>query len=292
MNLQKIGVYIAQKRKELGMTQAELADKLGMSNKSVSKWERGVCLPDVSRYMDLCNILGITINEFIAGEDLQEEIIIEKSEENIIKVTKDGNQKRKRLKSLVTVLGTALLIMSLVMLILHMPKQNYIEPLSQNSTEMMAAELVAGHGDVHLYRFSVDSSYSQVSVGMVTFKQGQKVSSEEFFAYPFDDAKGKGLIAITTSFNRHDAKISVHQGGSAGSVEFPLLKDVPNKDNFARGVSSGTESYKVEKDKEKGILCLVYGKDGEIQSISADALLSGAKVNANDYMYCFTVRFE
>lgn len=292
MNLQKTGAYIAQKRKELGMTQAELANKLGMSNKSVSKWERGVCLPDVSLYMVLCNILGITINEFIAGEDLQEEIIIEKSEENIIKVTKDGNQKRKRLKTLVTVLGTALLIMSLFMLVLHMPKQNYIEPLSQNSTEMMTAELVAGHGDVHLYRFSVDSSYSQVSVGMVTFKKGKKVSTEEFFSYPFDDAKGKGLIAITTSFNRHDAKISVHQGGSVGSVEFPLLKDVPNKDNFARGVSTGTESYKVEKDKEKGILCLVYGKNGEIQSISADALLSGAKVNANDYMYCFTVKFE
>ena len=42
MNLQKIGAYIAQKRKELGMTQTELAEKLGMSNKSVSKWERGV----------------------------------------------------------------------------------------------------------------------------------------------------------------------------------------------------------------------------------------------------------
>lgn len=292
MNLQKIGAYIAQKRKESGMTQAELADKLGMSNKSVSKWERGICLPDVSLYMDLCNILGITINEFIAGEDLEEEIIIEKSEENIIQVTKDGNQKRKRLKSLVTVLSASLLIMVLIILVLHMPKQNYIEPLSQNSTEMMAAELVAGHGDVHLYRFSVDKSYKQVTVGMVTFKNGKKISTEEFFTYPFDDAKGSGLIAITTSFNRHDAKISIYQGGSTSSVEFKLLDDIKSKDDFARGISNGMDSYSVEKDKVKGLLSLVYGKDGEIQSISADALLSGAKVNTNDYMYCFTVRFE
>ncbi len=51
MDQVKIGRYISEKRKALGLTQAELAEKLGMSNKSVSKWERGVCLPDVSVYM-------------------------------------------------------------------------------------------------------------------------------------------------------------------------------------------------------------------------------------------------
>lgn len=58
MNLQKTGMYLAQKRKELGLTQKQLAEKLGMSDKSVSKWERGICLPDVSVYIELCNILG------------------------------------------------------------------------------------------------------------------------------------------------------------------------------------------------------------------------------------------
>ena len=68
MDTVKIGKYIAGKRKALGMTQAQVAEKLGMSNKSVSKWERGICLPDVSVYMALCEILGISLNEFIAGE--------------------------------------------------------------------------------------------------------------------------------------------------------------------------------------------------------------------------------
>ena len=54
MDLIKIGKYIAGKRKELGMTQRQLAEKLGMSDKSVSKWERGVCLPDVSVYKGRC----------------------------------------------------------------------------------------------------------------------------------------------------------------------------------------------------------------------------------------------
>lgn len=57
MDLIKIGKYIAGKRKNQGMTQKQLAEKLGMSDKSVSKWERGVCLPDVSVYSDLCLIL-------------------------------------------------------------------------------------------------------------------------------------------------------------------------------------------------------------------------------------------
>ena len=53
MDLVKIGKYIAGKRKALGMTQKQLAEKLNMSDKSVSKWERGICLPDVSVYMEV-----------------------------------------------------------------------------------------------------------------------------------------------------------------------------------------------------------------------------------------------
>mgnify|MGYP004476473761 FL=1 len=67
MDLIKIGKYISGKRKELGLTQKQLAEKLDKSDKSVSKWERGICLPDVSVYMELCSILNITINEFLAS---------------------------------------------------------------------------------------------------------------------------------------------------------------------------------------------------------------------------------
>ena len=104
MDLKKIGQYIQMKRKDLGLTQAELAEKLGMSNKSVSKWERGVCLPDVSIYMELCEILGISLNEFIAGEDIEEDEIAQKSEENLVEVTKDGIRKRAKLKTIIITL--------------------------------------------------------------------------------------------------------------------------------------------------------------------------------------------
>ncbi|MDE6141247.1 MAG: helix-turn-helix domain-containing protein [Bacilli bacterium] len=82
----KIGKLIAECRKDKKLTQKELAEKLGVSDKSVSKWENGNCLPDVSLYMELCNILGITLNEFFLGERIKEEEFKEKADQNLFNV--------------------------------------------------------------------------------------------------------------------------------------------------------------------------------------------------------------
>ena len=92
MDLVKIGKYIAEKRKALGLTQTQVAEKLGMSDKSVSKWERGICLPDVSVYSPLCEILGISLNEFLAGEDIGHDDLQQKSENNLLQVTTAGKR--------------------------------------------------------------------------------------------------------------------------------------------------------------------------------------------------------
>ncbi len=83
MNQEKIGKLIASCRKEKNLTQVELASKLGVTDKSVSKWERGYCLPDVSLYKELCQILGITLNEFFAGEKILDENYKEIADENL-----------------------------------------------------------------------------------------------------------------------------------------------------------------------------------------------------------------
>ena len=68
MDQKKIGLFIATCRKKKGLTQKQLAEKLSVTDKSVSKWERGIHLPDASLYIPLCEILGITISEFFLGE--------------------------------------------------------------------------------------------------------------------------------------------------------------------------------------------------------------------------------
>ena len=73
MDQEKIGKFIAKLRKEQKLTQEQLAEKLGVTAKSVSRWENGRCLPDVSLYKELCSILGITLNDFFSGEKIKEE---------------------------------------------------------------------------------------------------------------------------------------------------------------------------------------------------------------------------
>ena len=91
MNQEKIGKLIAECRKEKNMTQVELADKLSVTDKSVSKWENGKCLPDVSLYKDLCNILGITLNEFFAGEKIKEEKFKEQADINLFNALENSS---------------------------------------------------------------------------------------------------------------------------------------------------------------------------------------------------------
>lgn len=73
MNQEKIGKFISECRKEKQLTQEQLAVQLGVTSKSISKWENGNCLPDASKYKSLCEILGITINELFSGERLSSE---------------------------------------------------------------------------------------------------------------------------------------------------------------------------------------------------------------------------
>jgi len=91
MNQEKIGKLIVECRKEKKMTQVELADKLSVTDKSVSKWENGKCLPDVSLYKDLCNILGITLNEFFAGEKIKEEKFKEQADINLFNALENSS---------------------------------------------------------------------------------------------------------------------------------------------------------------------------------------------------------
>lgn len=84
MDQVKIGKLIAECRKAKKLTQVELANLLGVTDKSVSKWENGICLPDVSLYKEICKILDITLNEFFSGEKLTDETFKEVADSNLL----------------------------------------------------------------------------------------------------------------------------------------------------------------------------------------------------------------
>ena len=112
MNQEKISYFIQQTRKEHGMTQKELADKLGISDKTVSKWETGKGMPDMDFLIPLCSALDINVNELLSGEKLSLTNYSEKAEENMMNLLKE-NEEHKKGTLLQTVLGILLALLAL-----------------------------------------------------------------------------------------------------------------------------------------------------------------------------------
>lgn len=122
MDLIKIGKFISTKRKEKNLTQEELAEKLLITDRAVSKWERGLSLPDADKMLDLCNILDINVNELLIGEENMKDEK-KKTEELLIELAKQDELKNKRLMTDMWVLTitafvfyTALIIISSILL--------------------------------------------------------------------------------------------------------------------------------------------------------------------------------
>ena len=91
----KIGRFIAECRKNANLTQAHLAENLGITDKAVSKWERGAAMPDSSLMLDLCGILGISVNELLSGENFIMENENQKNEQLLLDMAKELERKSK-----------------------------------------------------------------------------------------------------------------------------------------------------------------------------------------------------
>ena len=97
MNQEKIGKFIASCRKQKNITQQELAEKLGVSDRTIGNWENGRNMPDLSLFKPLCKELDISLNDFLSGERVTEKEYQEKLEENIVKTLDYSSQKIKNL---------------------------------------------------------------------------------------------------------------------------------------------------------------------------------------------------
>ena len=112
MNQEKIGKFISDCRKKKKLTQSDLAEKLGVSDRTVGNWENGRNMPDLSLFKPLCDELDITINELLSGEKLPKEKYQEKFEENIIN-TIDYSAKKLRITN--KMIGLILLVVGIIM---------------------------------------------------------------------------------------------------------------------------------------------------------------------------------
>ena len=99
MNQIKIGKFIAKCRKQKNLTQMQLSEKLNITDKAISKWERGIAMPDSSIMLELCDILGISVNELLSGEKISMENNNQKNEQLLLDMAKELEKKNKTIWS-------------------------------------------------------------------------------------------------------------------------------------------------------------------------------------------------
>lgn len=297
MDLIKIGKYIAGKRKRLGLTQKQLAEKLGMSDKSVSKWERGICLPDVSVYLELCGILGISINEFLAGEDISEENIRKKSDDTLIQVTKDSRCRQKYLKRTIAVLGGIIVFaVSLLGFVLY-PKftgpENYVAVVAPDSPEMKTAELLSGIDGAFLFRYFTEDVYQTLTLYMSEYRSGELTAKSKIAEFMYSDLEpvSEGMIAVVPDFEQFEVRLVVTDDYAKYSTVIPILGNVEGRAYLGRSASRIETDKIIKEGTEQGLLALIYGKDG-VSGVPVSQIESGEIGVKNDYIYYFSFQFQ
>ena len=296
MDLIKIGKYIASKRKSLGMTQKQLAEKLGMSDKSVSKWERGVCLPDVSVYKELCSILGISLNEFLAGEHIAQENLIQKSETNIIEVIKDNINKEKCLKVMKYILLVisifALSVLGFAIYRLKKP-QNYISPVAKDSIEIQTAELLAGPDGAFVYKFITTDEYKKLRLHIYRYESGKLIDQDKV-EMGFEDISSpqSGEIVMVPDFNNYIIKLIISGDGNKLSTEFPVLENVEDKEYYGRAATEIKNVVDIKYNKQQPLIAFVYDND-EMNVPTLDNFINSQTdfLSKNDYVYYVAFEF-
>ena len=300
----KIGRFIAQKRKDAGLTQVQLAEKLGVTDKSVSKWERGICLPDVSLYQRLCGELGMTLNEFFAGETIDKSEIEARSEENILGVARDGSNKRNKLKKIILVLSIALAVLAAgTIFAVHFIKEqgyfmnNYVRAYDLNDSEATMKTILSGNdADAQLFKYDVEDSYKSLTIDMDVYEKGKLVKSEGEMEIPFEDpADRKGIIAITGNHETGEAVITVAtSGGTMASVSNVTLMD--KKDMAQEGGycwTSITDPADVVSDQSIPITAF-YQSENELYALSPDMVADSYEETGSevDHTMLFTCKFR
>lgn len=157
MNQEKIGKFIAKKRKEMNMTQAELASKLGVTDRAVSHWENGRRLPDISLFKLICEIFDISVNELLNGEEIKKNDVLKKFDDNIINTLNFNKKNNIKMKFIIFILSIVLFIVSILILINIHPKID-IEYFRIDHSSVKVLNKVLRYKKRNIYYYGIDSA--------------------------------------------------------------------------------------------------------------------------------------
>ncbi len=195
MNTINTGRFIYELRKEKGLTQKELAEKLNVTDKAVSKWETGKCAPDISLLVSLSEILGVSVIEILQGEKIKEECFPQVSDEVIVKTIKKSTKKQKHLILIVA----AFMFIFLLLISLAYPTYHFFNsaPADNENAIIKQAE--------HYVRFWDEESEKPKIV--------KQVKKGDFFFFLIKGKENTAMIIFQKN-KLYDNRISFFGGGS------------------------------------------------------------------------------
>lgn len=208
----KIGKFISKCRKDKGLTQEMLSERLGLSINAVSKWERGICLPDYSNMKELCDVLEISINELFAGDKIEKKEISNQSERNILDLLKYFKEKKNKYKIFHIILIFILFVLVIICSRFLLIKRGVIIDNDLKYTQIYIAgdADIKGNVDINSFgKINIDFDVGANKYGYAVFKNPNKA----FSRLKKDYKKGIELIRREfhllplTSFNYSSYKI-------------------------------------------------------------------------------------
>lgn len=231
--------------------------------------------------MELCSILRISINEFLAGENIGAENVIEKSDSNLIQITKESKKKQKNLK-------------------------NYITAVDQTSTEMKTAELLSGTDGAYFFHYFTKDEFKTLTIYVSEYQSGTLISKSKVADLDYDgiDSPSRGVIAVVPDFESFKVKLIVADDYAKYSTDFPILENIENREYYVRSASQIKGEIPIQihsastiegktailSDSEQGLMALIYGKDG-LSGIPITEMEKGIVGVENDYVYYLSFQF-
>ena len=301
MNLTKIGKFIAEQRKKKKLTQEQLAEKLGINNRTISRWENGINMPDASLYKKICEVLEISIEELINGEKTNKENIRQSYEKALITTVDTNNKQERKINKLLKILALAVsvsIISILIIIIYYNKKYPKIDIYNMNVIESdkneLNEKLTLNQKNYKIYFYGIDSlQISNIDNDYYDLKialQYKQVTIDKVKEYLNNQYKNKN-ISRTINSNK-EIEIYKHNNYEVIVCNTKDNKDLyfgtPNISSNLKGEYCGkkteepcsfTRTYKVvnlQEDDDYNYLNLT------LKQYQADTLL--VRINRNDLL--------
>ncbi len=148
MNNKLTGIFISQRRKELGLNQKQLAERLNVTDKAVSKWETGRSAPDISMLEPLAEALEVSVVEILKGEKIEKESIVPASDEVIVKTMKKGNRRWKICAAVLIIVLIPVFAFSILMAASY-PGYDFLHSFPMNDEEKILSKVEEGFDNIY-----------------------------------------------------------------------------------------------------------------------------------------------